>query len=85
MNWRHQDDRGRGNTILADRRVVPPDLIRSAARVADLEKGHEPEDLPPPRQRLVLAAKPEKLEPLPEPYLKMRASRVQRSMIPSRH
>ena len=41
-----------------------------------------PDDLPPPESRSFSARMWEKLEPAPEPNLKMRASRTQRSMIP---
>ena len=70
------------HTILAARRVVPPDLIAPAARSPILRKDMSPEDLPPPDNGSFSPRSPEKLEPLPEPYLKMRASRVHRSMMP---
>ncbi len=69
-------------TILAARRVVPPDLIAPAARSPILRKLIRPDDLPPPASRSFSARSDEKFVPVPEPYLKSRASRVQRSMIP---
>jgi hypothetical protein len=41
-----------------------------------------PDDLPPPESRSFSALIWEKLDPAPEPNLKMRASLTQRSMIP---
>src|SRR6185503_6415005 len=69
-------------TIFAARRVVPPDLIAPAARSPILRKDMRPEDLPPPDSGSFSPRNAEKLEPVPDPYLKMRASRVQRSMMP---
>ncbi len=69
-------------TILAARRVVPPDLMAPAARSPILRNDIRPEDLPPPDSGSFSPRRLEKLVPLPEPYLKMRASRVQRSMMP---
>src|SRR4029450_7645020 len=69
-------------TILAARRVVPPDLMAPAARSPILRKDMRPEDLPPPDRGSFSPRRPEKFDPVPEPYLKMRASRVQRSMMP---
>src|SRR6187200_1017799 len=69
-------------TIFAARRVVPPDLIAPAARSPILRKLISPEDLPPPARLSLSARSEEKFVPVPEPYLKSRASRVQRSMIP---
>src|SRR5499433_1311868 len=69
-------------TILAARRVVPPDLIAPAALSPILRKDMSPEDLPPPESGSFSPRSEEKLEPVPEPYLKIRASRVQRSMMP---
>ncbi len=69
--------------IFAARRVVPPLLIAPAARSPIFRKLISPELLPPPASgssspRMLL-----KLVPVPEPYLKSRASRVHRLMIPS--
>jgi hypothetical protein len=69
-------------TIFAARRVVPPDLIAPAARSPILRNDIRPEDLPPPESGSSSPRRSEKFEPVPEPYLKMRASRVQRSMMP---
>src|SRR6476619_8434692 len=69
-------------TILAARRVVPPDLIAPAARSPILRNDMSPDDLPPPERGSFSPRSLEKLEPVPEPYLKSRASRVQRSMMP---
>ena len=69
-------------TILAARRVVPPDLMAPAARSPILRNDISPDDLPPPESGSFSPRIAEKFEPVPEPYLKMRASRVHRSMIP---
>ncbi len=69
-------------TIFAARRVVPPDLMAPAARSPILRKLIRPEDLPPPESFSPSPRRSEKLLPVPEPYLKSRASRTQRSMIP---
>src|SRR5476651_965033 len=69
-------------TILAARRVVPPDLMAPAARSPILRNDIRPEDLPPPDSFSLAPRTAEKLEPVPEPYLKRRASRTQRSMMP---
>jgi hypothetical protein len=67
---------------LAARRVVPPDLMAPAARSPIFRKDIRPEDLPPPDSGSFSPRRLEKFEPVPDPYLKMRASRVQRSMMP---
>src|SRR6267143_7243292 len=69
-------------TILAARRVVPPDLMAPAARSPILRNDIRPLDLPPPERGSPSPRRLEKFEPVPEPYLKMRASRTQRSMMP---
>jgi hypothetical protein len=69
-------------TILAARRVVPPDLMAPAARSPIFRKLISPEDLPPPDNGSFSPRRAEKLLPVPEPYLKRRASRTQRSMMP---
>src|SRR5881396_2826589 len=69
-------------TILAARLVVPPDLIAPAARSPILRKLISPEERPPPDNRSPSPRSLEKLEPVPEPYLKRRASRTHRSMMP---
>src|SRR5574338_592905 len=69
-------------TILAARRVVPPDLIAPAARSPIFRNDIRPDDLPPPERRSPSPRSNEKLEPVPEPYLNNRASRTHKSMIP---
>ena len=69
-------------TILAARRVVPPDLMAPAARSPTLRKLISPDDLPPPESDSPSPRSFEKLLPVPEPYLNSRASRTQRSMMP---
>jgi hypothetical protein len=69
-------------TIWAARRVVPPDLIAAAARSKIFRKLISPEETPPPESGSPAARSGEKFVPVPEPYLKMRASRVSRSKIP---
>src|SRR3954465_5370001 len=69
-------------TILAARRVVPPDLMAPAARSPILRKDIRPDDLPPPDNFSPEPRRREKFEPVPEPYLKTRASRTHRSMMP---
>src|ERR1700751_5719487 len=69
-------------TILAARRVVPPDLIEPAARSPILRKLIRPDDLPPPDSFSPSPRSFEKFDPVPEPYLNRRASRTHRSMMP---
>jgi hypothetical protein len=69
-------------TIFAARRVVPPDLMALAERSAIFRKEMSPEETPPPDSRSLAARILEKLEPVPDPYLKSRASLVTRSMMP---
>src|SRR5215468_11421801 len=69
-------------TILAALRVVPPDLMAPAARSPILRKLISPLDLPPPDSGSPSPRRAEKLLPVPLPYLKMRASRTHRSMMP---
>ncbi len=69
-------------TILAARRVVPPDLMAPAARSPILRKDMRPDDLPPPESGSLSPRRCEKLDPVPEPNLNKRASRTQRSMMP---
>ena len=69
-------------TILAARRVVPPDLMAPAARSPILRKDIRPDDWPPPDSFSPEPRMLEKFEPVPEPYLKSRASRTHRSMMP---
>ncbi len=69
-------------TILAARRVVPPDLMAPAAASPIFRKLMRPEERPPPESGSPSPRRAEKLVPVPEPYLKTRASRIQRSMMP---
>ena len=69
-------------TILAARRVVPPDLIEPAAVSPIFRKDIRPEETPPPDNGSLPPRRSEKLDPVPEPYLNKRASRTQRSIIP---
>ena len=62
--------------------MVPPDLMAPAAESPILRKDIRPEETPPPESGSDSPRKTEKLEPVPEPYLKSRASRVHKSMIP---
>ena len=69
-------------TIFAARRVVPPLLIAPAARSPILRKLISPDDFPPPDSGSPSPRRALKFEPVPLPYLKMRASRTHRSMMP---
>ena len=69
-------------TILAARRVVPPDLIDPAARSPTLRKLISPDDMPPPESISPQPRSAEKFVPVPEPYLNNLASRTHRSMMP---
>src|SRR5499427_3588543 len=69
-------------TIFAALLVVPPDLMAPAARSPILRKLIRPLDLPPPESGSPSPRRVEKLLPVPDPYLKMRASRTHRSMMP---
>src|SRR3546814_10862169 len=69
-------------TILAARRVVPPDLMAPAARSPIFRNDIRPEDRPPPDSDSPSPRRAEKLVPVPEPYLNRSASRTQRSMMP---
>src|SRR5690606_33277409 len=71
-------------TIFAARRVVPPLLIAPAARSPILRKDMSPDETPPPARGSPSPRIAEKFVPVPDPYLKRRASRIQRSMIPPR-
>ena len=61
--------------------VVPPDLIAPAARSPIFKKLMRPEDFAA-RKWFAIGADFRKFVPVPEPYLKRRASRTQRSMMP---
>ena len=62
--------------------AVPPDFIAPAARSPMRKNDIRPEDIPPPESGSPSPLILEKLLPVPDPNLKRRASRVQRSMIP---
>jgi len=66
-------------TILAARRVVPPLLVAPAARSNTSRNDIRPDDVPPPESFSCLPRMELKLEPVPEPYLKRRASAFTRS------
>src|SRR5262245_57384700 len=61
-------------TILAARRVVPPDLVAPAPLSSTSRKLIKPEDVPPPESFSMRPRSREKLVPVPEPYLNTRAS-----------
>ncbi len=69
-------------TIFAARLVVPPDLIAPAARSPMRRNPISPDERPPPESASPSPRRLEKLVPVPEPYLKSRASRTHRSMMP---
>ncbi len=69
-------------TILAARLVVPPDLMAPAARSPMRRNDMSPDERPPPESDSPSPRSFEKFVPVPDPYLKRRASRTQRSMIP---
>src|SRR6267378_478510 len=61
-------------TILAARRVVPPDLVAPAPRSSTSRNDMRPEEVPPPDSFSMRPRSFEKLLPVPEPNLKTRAS-----------
>ena len=61
-------------TIFAARRVVPPLFVAPAARSKTSRKLMSPELVPPPESFSCFARTGLKLVPVPEPYLKSRAS-----------
>ncbi|MND04026.1 hypothetical protein D3C83_241130 [compost metagenome] len=67
------------HTIFAARRVVPPLLVLPAARSNTSRKLMRPELVPPPESFSCLPRMAEKFVPVPEPYLKRRASLFTRS------
>ena len=69
-------------TILAARRVVPPDLMAPAALSNTRRKLIIPDEIPPPERVSVAPRSLEKLVPVPLPYLKIRASCASSSKIP---
>ena len=68
-------------TILAARRVVPPDFIAPAARSPIFKNDSNPEELPPPDSGSPAPLILEKLEPVPEPNLNSSASRFHSPII----
>src|SRR6202158_1022037 len=62
-------------TILAARRVVPPDLMAPAARSPILRNDIRPEDLPAPDRASLSPRRREEFEAVSEPYLNSVASR----------
>ena len=71
-------------TILAARRVAPPDLVAPAARSNTSRKLIRPELVPPAESGSCLLRRRLKFVPLPEPYLNMRASFFSSSKMPIR-
>jgi hypothetical protein len=61
-------------TILAARRVVPPDLVAPAPLSSTSRNDIRPDEVPPPESFSMRPRSREKLVPVPEPYLKTRAS-----------
>ncbi len=61
-------------TILAARRVVPPDLVAPAPLSSTSRNDISPEEVPPPESFSMRPRSFEKLVPVPEPYLNTRAS-----------
>src|SRR6266508_2979580 len=57
-------------TIFAARRVLPPDLIAPAKESKPFMKERGPEAMPPPERPSWEPRRQERLEPVPEPYLK---------------
>src|ERR1700691_3574763 len=70
-------------TILAARRVLPPDLITPAKASKPFMKLTGPEAIPPPERVSRLPRKEEKFVPVPEPHLKSMPSVLARFMIDS--
>ena len=69
-------------TILAARRVVPPDFIAPAERSPIFRNPISPDDFPPPDSGSPSPLRELKFVPVPDPYLNKRASRTQRSIMP---
>src|SRR5271157_1643388 len=70
-------------TILAARRVLPPDLITPANASKPFMKLTGPEAMPPPDSVSRLPRKVEKFVPVPEPHLKSMHSVFVKPMIDS--
>src|SRR5579863_2176856 len=70
-------------TILAARRVLPPDLMTPAKASKPFMKLTGPEAMPPPERVSRLPRREEKFVPVPEPHLKSMPSVLARFMIDS--
>src|SRR4029077_16499231 len=70
-------------TILAARRVLPPDLITPAEASAAFMNDTGPEAVPPPARRSLAERMRDRLTPEPDPPLKIRPSRRSQSRIES--
>src|SRR3712207_4501548 len=68
-------------TILAARRVLPPDLTTPANASKPFMKETGPEAMPPPLSFSIDPRIGDRFTPAPEPYLKSMASVLARSMI----
>src|SRR5262249_21667943 len=68
-------------TILAARRVLPPDLMAPAKEANPFMKESGPEAMPPPERPSVDPRRQERVEPGPEPYLKSIPSVLARARI----
>src|ERR1700679_1280173 len=70
-------------TIVAARRVLPPDLITPAKASKPFMNESGPLALPPPERMASSSRREERLEPVPEPHLKSMPSVLARSRIDS--
>ena len=70
-------------TILAARRVLPPDLIAPAKESKPFMKESGPEAVPPEERVSCAPRRLERLDPVPEPYLKSMPSVLARERIES--
>src|SRR5512145_311180 len=71
-------------TILAARRVLPPDLMTPAKASKPFMKERGPEARPPPQREAFSSRREERLVPVPEPHLKSMPSVLARSRMDSR-
>src|SRR6202522_163639 len=71
-------------TILAARRVLPPDLMTPAKASKPRMKLRGPEAVPPPERVSMLPRMLDRLEPAPEPHLKSMPSVLARVRMLSR-
>src|SRR5579863_8173890 len=71
-------------TILAARRVLPPDLMTPAKASKPFIKDRGPEARPPPERTESSSRRAERFEPVPEPHLKSMPSVLARSRMDSR-